>query len=284
MARTKTKAAPRAVIKSPDTFPVSSSGAAGVIVLLAVIAAVATIALTGTAFWLSYEHLKEVAAAHGLGRSPTRAWAWPATVDMFIVVGEVLILRASLMRRVDWWAVALAVAGSLGSIALNVAGVGTGAELMAYVVAAVPPVAALLAFGALMRQVHEAIARRVATPGVAVQRTAVAALCAAVAPVALPRPAWAGAAPAEARLLPIVAAPATAAATAGVAGQRPLTLVPVTRSDRLTTSQLAEILQVSTATIRSRVSRGTLTPVATDPSGQHVFAAADALPLPGEPS
>src|ERR1044072_761695 len=134
MARTKNRAAPPAAIKSPDTFPVSSPGAAGVLVLLAVIAACATVALTGTAFWLSFEHLHDVAAAHGLERSPTRAWAWPATVDMFIVGGEVLILRASLMRRVDWWAVGLAVVGSLGSIALNVAGVGTGARLMDYVV------------------------------------------------------------------------------------------------------------------------------------------------------
>lgn len=277
MARTKGKAAPRAVIKSSDTFPVSSS-AAGVLLLLAVIAAVATAALTGTAFWLSYEHLHDVAAAHGLERSPTRAWAWPATVDMFIVIGEVLILRASLMRRVDWWAVGLAIAGSLGSIALNVAGVGTGARPMDYIVAAVPPVAALLAFGALMRQVHEAIARRVATPTIAVQRTPVAAICAAVAPVAVRPAAWVGGAPAGTRTLPILPLPATD----GVAVPH---LVAVPRGETMTTREVADFCDVSMDTVRSWKHRRILTPVATGPDGKSLlFAAADVVKLPGESS
>lgn len=122
-------------------------GAAGVIV-----------ALTVAAFWLSYAHLQSVAAAYGLAQSPARAWAWPATLDLFIVAGELLLLRASLTARTDWWAVGLTVTGSGGSIALNISGVGAHAHTLAYVVAAVPPTAALLAFGALMRQVHEALA------------------------------------------------------------------------------------------------------------------------------
>ncbi|MEH6374578.1 DUF2637 domain-containing protein [Streptomyces sp. KLMMK] len=120
--------------------------------------------LTAIAFWLSYEHLQGVAAGHGLREATARSWAWPATVDLFIVIGELLILRASLARRVDWCAIGLATAGSVGSIVLNVAGVGAGAGLLDYVVAAVPPVAALLAFGALMRQVHAYLARRIAAP------------------------------------------------------------------------------------------------------------------------
>jgi hypothetical protein len=124
---------------------------------LAAGAALVTIALTGAAFWLSYEHLHDIAATNGL--SGARAWAWPATVDLFIVAGELLVLRASLRGAVDWWAYALAAVGSLGSIALNVFGVGNGAQPMEYVVAAVPPSAALIAFGALMRQVHEALER-----------------------------------------------------------------------------------------------------------------------------
>ncbi|KAA0924265.1 DUF2637 domain-containing protein [Streptomyces apricus] len=136
-----------------DSHPDTQNG-------LAIGAAVVTILLTGAAFWLSYEHLHDVAADNGLSDS-TRAWTWPATVDLFIISGELLILRASLMQRgMDWWAVALAGTGSIGSIALNVAGVGTDAGLMEYVVAAVPPTAALLAFGALMRQVHQALLSR----------------------------------------------------------------------------------------------------------------------------
>jgi hypothetical protein len=124
---------------------------------LAAGAAIVTIALTGAAFWLSYEHLHDIANGNGLDGA--RAWAWPATVDLFIVAGELLVLRASLRGAVDGWAYTLAAVGSGGSIALNVFGVGNGAQPMEYVVAAVPPSAALIAFGALMRQVHDALHR-----------------------------------------------------------------------------------------------------------------------------
>ncbi|MFJ3093590.1 DUF2637 domain-containing protein [Streptomyces hydrogenans] len=136
---------------------------------LAIAAGLVIIALTAAAFWLSYAHLAEVALGHGLGTAPARAWAWPATLDLFIVAGELLMLRAALRREVDGWAIALTAVGSLGSIALNVAGV-TGSRdpatvpVLDYVVAAVPPTAALLAFGALMRQVHQALARAEARP------------------------------------------------------------------------------------------------------------------------
>lgn len=135
---------------------------ADVLATLAVIAAVASVILTVAAFWLSYEHLHDVASRYGLGHSAVRSWAWPATVDLFILIGEVLILRAALARLgIDPWAIALTIVGSGGSIALNVAGVGSHAQPMDYVVAAVPPIAALLAFGALMRQLHGALAARV---------------------------------------------------------------------------------------------------------------------------
>jgi hypothetical protein len=145
------------VNRAPSPSPVPR---ADVLLALAVIAAVASIALTGVAFWLSYAHLHAVADAHGLQGDTIRAWAWPATVDLFIVIGEVLILRASLRQTVDPWAIGLTVIGSGGSIALNVAGVGDKAQGMDYVVAAVPPIAALFAFGALMQQLHGALAAR----------------------------------------------------------------------------------------------------------------------------
>ncbi|MFL4906015.1 DUF2637 domain-containing protein [Streptomyces sp. MMS24-I2-30] len=120
------------------------------------------VVLTVGGFWLSYAHLAEVAGQHGLKNSPVRQWAWPATLDAFIVAGELLMLRAGLRRVTDWWAIALTATGSVGSIALNVAGVsGTGnagtVPLLDYVVAAVPPTAALLAFGVLMRQIHQLV-------------------------------------------------------------------------------------------------------------------------------
>ncbi|MGW7165297.1 DUF2637 domain-containing protein [Streptomyces sp. NPDC054884] len=129
-----------------------------------VAAGVVIVALTAGGFWLSYAHLAEVAGQHGLKSSPVRQWAWPATLDAFIVAGELLMLRAGLRRVTDWWAITLTAIGSVGSIALNVAGVnGTGnagtVPLLDYVVAAVPPTAALLAFGVLMRQIHQLVDR-----------------------------------------------------------------------------------------------------------------------------
>ncbi|MEU9333017.1 DUF2637 domain-containing protein [Streptomyces sp. NPDC048290] len=120
------------------------------------------VALTAGAFWLSYAHLAEVAGRHGLGGSPARQWAWPATLDAFIVAGELLMLRAGLRRVTDGWAIALTATGSIGSIALNVAGVNGTAPVgtvpvLDYIVAAVPPTAALLAFGVLMRQIHQLV-------------------------------------------------------------------------------------------------------------------------------
>ncbi|MBT2492134.1 DUF2637 domain-containing protein [Streptomyces sp. ISL-96] len=127
------------------------------------------VALTAGGFWLSYAHLAEVAGQHGLGSSPVRQWAWPATLDAFIVAGELLMLRAGLRRVPDWWAIGLTATGSVGSIALNVAGVNgtdkaTEIPLLDYVVAAVPPTAALLAFGVLMRQIHQLVAEPLTAP------------------------------------------------------------------------------------------------------------------------
>jgi len=157
----------------PVSTPVDVEGA------ITTVAGVLTVVLTAAAFWLSYEHLQEVAASHGMADAVARSWAWPATVDLFIVIGELLILRASLAHRVDWWAIGLVTAGDGASIALNVAGVGANAGALNYVVAAVPPVAALLAFGALMRQVHAYLARHTMTgvnpppPGVVAPSTPV---------------------------------------------------------------------------------------------------------------
>ncbi|WP_129767021.1 DUF2637 domain-containing protein [Streptomyces sp. L-9-10] len=135
-----------------------------------VAAGVVIVALTAGAFWLSYAHLAEVAGKHGLGGSPVRQWAWPATLDAFIVAGELLMLRAGLRRVTDGWAITVTATGSVGSIALNVAGVsGTGGAgtlpLLDYLVAAVPPTAALLAFGVLMRQIHQLVDQPAGRPG-----------------------------------------------------------------------------------------------------------------------
>ncbi|WP_328900685.1 DUF2637 domain-containing protein [Streptomyces sp. NBC_00441] len=138
----------------------ASQGAAERYALIA--AGIVIVALTAGAFCLSYAHLADVAGQHGLGDSPVRRWAWPATLDAFIVAGELLMLRAGLRRVTDRWAIAVTAIGSVGSIALNVAGVsGTretgGVPFLDYVVAAVPPAAAMVAFAVLMRQIHQLV-------------------------------------------------------------------------------------------------------------------------------
>ncbi|MFR9755530.1 DUF2637 domain-containing protein [Streptomyces sp. TR06-5] len=153
--------------------------------------------LTVAAFWLSYAHLADVAMEHGLASSPERAWAWPGTIDLFILAGEVLMFRAALRGAWDWWAFALTAAGSLGSIGLNVAGVEQNTLSLEHVVAAVPPTAALLAFGALMRQVHGLVTDTDAStadepesaPAVAVERDSSAETTpAALEPAEVPAP------------------------------------------------------------------------------------------------
>jgi TRAP-type C4-dicarboxylate transport system permease small subunit len=138
-----------------DDAPVASPETIRRLMLFAVILSIAS---TATAFWLSYEHLHDVASGHGL--SAARAWAWPGTVDTFIIIGEVMILVANLLRRTDGWAICVTVIGSVGSVALNVAGVGAHAAIMTYIVAAVPPCGALMSFAILMRQIKKVLTPR----------------------------------------------------------------------------------------------------------------------------
>lgn len=142
--------------------PTTPQGAAERYALIA--AGIVIVALTAGAFCLSYAHLADVAGQHGLGDSPVRRWAWPATLDAFIVTGELLMLRAGLRRVTDRWAIAVTAIGSVCSIALNVAGVSgtrdtSDVPLLDYVVAAVPPAAAMVAFAVLMRQIHQLVDR-----------------------------------------------------------------------------------------------------------------------------
>jgi hypothetical protein len=153
-------------------------------------AALVTIALTAVAFWLSYESLHDLATDHHL--TGARAWAWPATLDAFVISGELLVLRASLMRRLDWLAMILVAAGSAGSIVLNVVSVGAQVDTTTQVIAAIPPTAALLAFTALMRQLYRALVGRTVEPQPPLDRRPVSVdtePTAVTAPVLPPRPA-----------------------------------------------------------------------------------------------
>jgi len=114
--------------------------------------AVATIAATVVGFWLSYAGLHAFAVRSGL-RGP-EAWAWPASVDLFILAGELGVTISAIRRQRDPLAWCYLLAGFGPSVAFNVLHVDPAAITWGrYAVAAVPPVAAMLALAALMRQV-----------------------------------------------------------------------------------------------------------------------------------
>jgi|HubBroStandDraft_6_1064221.scaffolds.fasta_scaffold00062_18 hypothetical protein len=118
----------------------------------ALMAAVTVIA-TAVGFWLSYAGLHSFAARAGL--SGPEAWAWPSSVDLFILAGE-LGITISVLRdgKTDWRAWMYFAAGAGPSVGFNVLHVTVTAPGWGkYAVAATPPVAAVLALAALMQQV-----------------------------------------------------------------------------------------------------------------------------------
>lgn len=119
----------------------------------------ATALATGVGFWLSYAGLHDFALRSGLHGA--EAWAWPASVDLFILAGESGVTVSALRRAEDWQAWAYLVFGFAASVTANVLHVDPAALAWTrYAVAAVPPVAAMLALAALLRQVY-----RLAVPG-----------------------------------------------------------------------------------------------------------------------
>lgn len=118
----------------------------------ALMAAVTVIA-TGVGFWLSYAGLHSFAARAGLRGA--EAWAWPSSVDLFILAGELGITISALRDgRTDWRAWVYFAAGAGPSAAFNVLHVTVHVLAWGrYAVAATPPVSAVLALAALMQQV-----------------------------------------------------------------------------------------------------------------------------------
>lgn len=118
-----------------------------------VLMAAVTVIATATGFWLSYAGLHSFAVQAGL--SGPQAWAWPASVDLFILAGELGITISTLRDgRADWRAWGYFAAGCGPSITFNVLHVTSSFPAWGkYAVAATPPVAAVLALAALMQQV-----------------------------------------------------------------------------------------------------------------------------------
>jgi Protein of unknown function (DUF2637) len=118
-----------------------------------ILMAAVTIIATGVGFWLSYAGLHSFAVLAGL--SGPEAWAWPASVDLFILAGELGITISTLRDgRPDWRAWGYFFAGCGPSVTFNVLHVTDHFPAWGkYAVAATPPVAAVLALAALMQQV-----------------------------------------------------------------------------------------------------------------------------------
>lgn len=239
---------------------------------LAVAAGLVIVALTAAAFWLSYAHLAEVALANGMESKVIRAWAWPATLDLFIVAGELLMLRAALAGRVDGWAIGLTVVGSGSSIALNVAGVGTSAGTLDYVVAAVPPTAALLAFGALMRQIHQALAGH----AVPAEDTPEDTADTEDTPASVSVPPFPNPVPPGVRLLPIVARPTAYDTDPQDAQDAPeddedTQDGPPPEPPLMTSAAVADHYGLKPSTVRNWVAAGRIPVHSKDASGRNLF-------------
>jgi hypothetical protein len=99
---------------------------------------------------MSYDALH--ALARDSGAPIELAWLWPLIVDGFIVVASLSVLRAVLESRPAWHPWLLLLIFSTLSVAGNVAhGPPTPVGRL---VAAIPPIALVLAFDLLMRQLH----------------------------------------------------------------------------------------------------------------------------------
>jgi hypothetical protein len=110
-------------------------------------------ALAGAEFAMSYGALHALARDSGV--PPTLAWLWPLVVDGFIVVASLSVLHAVLEARSAAYPWALLLLFAAVSVAGNVA---HGAPTpVGRLVAAVPPVALVLAFDLLMRQVRRVL-------------------------------------------------------------------------------------------------------------------------------
>jgi hypothetical protein len=135
---------------------------AGVGVLVASVAALA--------FLVSFESIKAY-AVHVGAFTPRHGWAAPLLVDSFVVAGSLAGLRRSLAGRRAVYPWTLVAAGSVVSVALNVA--HAPPTLAARAVAALPPAALLAGFELLLSEARTGVHpqdAQVSAPGTARER------------------------------------------------------------------------------------------------------------------
>lgn len=111
--------------------------------------------LAVAAFVLSYTALKDLAQINGIPHS--LAWIWPLTIDGFLAVATLSVLRNSLLGERAWFQWALVILFTGASVVFNV--IHAGGDVLTMVVGAVPPVALALALELTMGQLKSEVSR-----------------------------------------------------------------------------------------------------------------------------
>ncbi len=123
--------------------------------LISLLSALLVLFLAGSAFFLSFESLRDLAVQ--IGVSQKNAWLYPAIIDGAIIVFSLSVLRANLARERTMYPWVLVSVFTLLSVVLNI--IHAQQELLAQFLAAIPPVALFLSFELLLAQLKETAVR-----------------------------------------------------------------------------------------------------------------------------
>ena len=123
--------------------------------LISLVSALLVLFLAGSAFFLSFESLKDLAVQIGIAEAI--AWLYPAIIDGAIIVFSLSVLRANLTRERPVYPWVLVSLFTLLSVVLNI--IHAQRELLAQFLAAIPPVALFLSFELLLTQLKETAVR-----------------------------------------------------------------------------------------------------------------------------
>ncbi|MAU01139.1 MAG: hypothetical protein CL608_28685, partial [Anaerolineaceae bacterium] len=123
--------------------------------LISLVSALLVLFLAGSAFFLSFESLKDLAVQIGIAEQI--AWLYPAIIDGAIIVFSLSVLRANLTRERTVYRWVLVSVFTLLSVVLNI--IHAQKELLAQFLAAIPPIALFLSFELLLAQLKETAVR-----------------------------------------------------------------------------------------------------------------------------
>jgi DNA-binding CsgD family transcriptional regulator len=123
---------------------------------ISIVTALLVLSLAAFAFILSWNALKSLAHDNGVPANLT--WLYPLVIDGFIIVGSLAVVRNSLLSETTKWQWTLVIVAAGASTVFNV--LHSVNEVLARVIAAVPPVALVLSFELLMQQLKSEVARR----------------------------------------------------------------------------------------------------------------------------